>query len=1036
MSTISKDNKIIHGMWFGTHLSRLELLTLHSFVHFGHEFQLWAYDDLSHYDFPRGVTLRDAAEIIPRKGVFAKSARDRETGVGRNSFGAPFSDLFRYKLLNKYGGIWVDMDVTCLRPFNFPGKYAFRPHRIGVVGSILKCPAGAPIIKKIYYETARSVNPDSDYLLPNRILTKHVAAMGLQRHIVKDISNDDNWMAFIRPLIENLVSIPEEWYAIHWINEMWRTLKDDCGDYRGRRLLDYVPDKDAPHPGSTLWELYRKYGLIDARDGPNTSSGQRMTLSQTPPPLPIRTPCDQSPTLSYLNVLLPSLVRGGAERSVLETIGALKRVSGLRQMLFVVHRSRRQYRPDSGENLKVTFADNPSDIKGAMRAFALEMLQASAPVVYTHLIPADQLRHLWDMGISTIPVVQNMRPGWNDPPSAYNSAHVPFVVGVSDAVSSELHALGCPKPVVTLRHELQRAYTPADLARQRREIRDRYGIADNTLLIGMVGQFKSQKAYTRAVRVLHRVRAFLPAKLMIIGGWDHDYGEGRAAYEATCRRAVDLGVIADMIMPGDMDPSDPYLAAFDVFLNTSIYEGLSVALLEAIQSGCPIVTADAGGNREVLPPDAVLVADGADIEAYVSGILRQAEKRERVLPQRPSDPALVPRLWALIAKHGIANSISRPSAASGSLFLTENLQIGGPQTSLINLLPGLSSASKIAVCVLHGAPLASHKQKLDAARIPILSADSLTSIVDKAEFVLNWIDALHIRNLVFWNAGPEFKTLLAKILLVRDVRLYDVSPGLMLFDELDAAASFERRIALTARQYFARLNGFVTKYKGGAPPASLCPDRTKIHLIPNGVPRPPTFVPLPPPASMLSSRCDNAFAIGTCCRIVPDKRIEFLLKMMATLSTRVPGTSLTVVGAPDDQSSDYFNGLQQRVENEGIRNVFFVGGHEDVTPFLGQFKVFVMVSERQGCPNASLEAMAIGLPVVANRSGGVAEQVEDGVNGFLVSTPAKMAERVAELLKSKKLCAKMGRAGRAVVAKRFSVETMIASYSRLFKEDR
>ena len=164
-------------MWVGTHLSRLELLTLHSFTHFGHEFHLWAYDDLSQYKFPHGVEVRNAEEIIPRKAVFAKTQLDPETGVGRNSFAAPFSDLFRFKLLQKHGGIWADMDVTCLRPFDFSGEYAFRPHRVGVVGSIMKCPKGSQLMRKVYNETARNITPDSEYLLPNRILSKHVEAM-------------------------------------------------------------------------------------------------------------------------------------------------------------------------------------------------------------------------------------------------------------------------------------------------------------------------------------------------------------------------------------------------------------------------------------------------------------------------------------------------------------------------------------------------------------------------------------------------------------------------------------------------------------------------------------------------------------------------------------------------------------------------------------------------------------------------------------------------------------------------------------------
>ena len=1032
MTVISPDNRIIHGMWVGEKLSRLELLTLKSFAHFGHEFHLWAYDDLSKYHLPPSVRLRSAHEIIPRSEIFAHSGLDHETGVGKDSFGAPFSDLFRFKLLHEHGGIWVDMDITCLRQFDFKADYAFRPHRIGVVGSILKCPKGSPLMRKIVDETIRSVNAESPYLAPNRILTKHVEAAGLASSIVKDMSNPDNWMEFIRPLIEGRMNIPENWYAIHWINEMWRTLRSDGGYYRGQKLLDYIPDKDAPHPGSTLWELYRKYELIDPWEDPASLLPVRVVMSKPAAAVPVHSLERQPRGQTQLNVLLPSLVRGGAERAVVETMTALRHQSGLSQRLYVVHQSRRQYRISEGDNLKVIFSDVGADDAAAMRAIGMDVLTTGAPTIYTHLIPAQLLRHLWEMGVATIPVIQNAEPGWIGGPSAYVDRHVPFVVAVADAVAAELRAATCPKPVVTLRHELQRFYTPAELSLHRREIRDRYWIADNMLVIGMIGQFKSQKAYTRAVRVLERVRHHLPAKLMIIGGWDQEYGSGRTAYEATCRRAVELGVIADMITPGDVDPVEPYLAAFDVFLNTSIYEGLSVALLEAIQAGCPIVASDAGGNREVLPQRAILVKDGADIDSYVDGILKVAHVSDRTLPRPAFESTAVPRLWPLFARHGGSNGASGPP--SGSLFLTENLQIGGPQQSLVNLLATLPARQKNVVCILNGLPLERHKKRLDDARIPIFSTEGAVAVMDKAEAVLNWIEILKIRNLCFWNVSPEVKLSIAKILSFRDIRLIDVSPGPMLLDELAESVSFQHRIAFTAVQYFARLNCFVTKYAAGTPPPSMGMEPRKIRLIPNGVSPPPNFIPLPPPEFMLPRDRDPALAIGTCCRVVPDKHIELLLEMMELLSNLSPAASLTIVGGPDDRSVAYFEEMRRRVLESALKNVFFVGEQEDVLPFLEQFQIFVLFSDRQGCPNAVLEAMSMGLPIVTNRSGGVAEQVVDGVNGYLVATPAEMAEKVIALQKNKRLRSRLGKAGRAIADKRFSMQQMAGAYEALLDE--
>ena len=116
MSVVDQKPLIVHGLWIGPKLSPLELLTLNSFVRWGHEFNLWLYDP-PETPLPAGAHPRDATRILPRERIFRKRMRDPETGVGKGSV-SPFSDLFRYKLLYELGGVWVDMDVTCLRPFN------------------------------------------------------------------------------------------------------------------------------------------------------------------------------------------------------------------------------------------------------------------------------------------------------------------------------------------------------------------------------------------------------------------------------------------------------------------------------------------------------------------------------------------------------------------------------------------------------------------------------------------------------------------------------------------------------------------------------------------------------------------------------------------------------------------------------------------------------------------------------------------------------------------------------------------------------
>jgi glycosyltransferase involved in cell wall biosynthesis len=159
---------------------------------------------------------------------------------------------------------------------------------------------------------------------------------------------------------------------------------------------------------------------------------------------------------------------------------------------------------------------------------------------------------------------------------------------------------------------------------------------------------------------------------------------------------------------------------------------------------------------------------------------------------------------------------------------------------------------------------------------------------------------------------------------------------------------------------------------------------------------------------------------------------------MAELNVRQPDAHLVIVGGVHKSNLEYWNRVQSYAQNRGVANVTFAGHQEDVTPYLALFRVFVMISDRQGCPNASLEAMALGLPVVANPNGGTAEQIEDGVNGFLVSDqdPSEMAERIHYLLSRPDARAQFGEAGKRIVQEKFSMERMVRGYMDLFRSPR
>jgi glycosyltransferase involved in cell wall biosynthesis len=1028
---LSDDNRVVHGLWIGRHLSKLELLTIHSFLQHGHEFHLWLYDDLD-APLPKGVVVEDAEAILPRSRIVHKRTNDRETGVGRGSL-APFADLFRYKLLYEKGGYWVDMDVTCLRPFDFRSAYLFRPHRVGVVNNIMKCPPGSALMKLTYERVARAFGDDIPWLLPNRILSQNILDLKLRRYVRPGICNDDDWRGAIKPLVEGDVALPKDWFAVHWVNEMWRTLAADGGRYKGRRYVDHVPDKDAVPAGTTLGRLYRQYGLTS--DVPPTDRSEPSAAPiEVKVSAPILVPIARQPTAPnfadelHINIMISSLTLGGAERSVVETLQGLEQRRPTAN-LFVLNEAEPAYGLGNIGRTRVHRLER-LDAVAKMRTVALEVMASPTPVVFTHLIKAHQLRMLWAWGVTTIPVIHNSRAGWHSPPASFDSPHVPFVAAVSDSVAQQLRQDLCPRPVITLRHETQRWFSLDALIAHRSEIRARHAISANTLLIGMVGEFKSQKAYTRAVRVLAEIRRHHPAKLMILGGWDHAWGNGRAAYTAACRQAVELGVMADLLTPGAVRDVERYYAAFDVFLNTSIYEGLSLAALEATRAGCPIVSADAGGNREGLPPDAVIVEDSADIAAYVCGIEKVLARARRPVPTRPADADLVPRLVCLLGQHRAGHARQHEAGGGATLFLSDNLNLGGAARSLVNLLARLPPERRPWLGLLNEVNHQAYFDELEAAGVPVFSLRTGATYLDRVERILQMVRRLEARTIVFWNLDARVKLLLAKILPREAARLIDVSPGPWLFEDLGNAAPFQQRVAFDRIDYFDRIDAFVAKYADGAPfDPPLKPGKLKV--IPNGVPDLASVPPRAPPSDFPRG-LDPKLVIGTSCRILPSRRLEFLVDVMAELNRRLPGAALVVIGAGNSRYIPYFASLQDRARAHGVFNIHYVGQQADVASFLRRFRVFVMMTEGHGCPNSSLEAMSLGLPIVANSDGGVAEQVEHGVNGFLVSEdPKDMAHRVRTLLTNPAMRKRFGAASRRIAREKFSMDRMVGNYVRL-----
>jgi hypothetical protein len=105
---LSNDAWIIRTLWIGPELSTIEQLCIKSFLANGHRVELFTYGDVR--NIPAGTVVRDGNDILGEDKVFLY--RGHRTYAG-------FANWFRYLMLYKEGGVWVDIDIVCLKPFNF-----------------------------------------------------------------------------------------------------------------------------------------------------------------------------------------------------------------------------------------------------------------------------------------------------------------------------------------------------------------------------------------------------------------------------------------------------------------------------------------------------------------------------------------------------------------------------------------------------------------------------------------------------------------------------------------------------------------------------------------------------------------------------------------------------------------------------------------------------------------------------------------------------------------------------------------------------
>jgi glycosyltransferase involved in cell wall biosynthesis len=646
-----------------------------------------------------------------------------------------------------------------------------------------------------------------------------------------------------------------------------------------------------------------------------------------------------------MRVLIASLAPGGAERIVLEWLAA-EAARGRVVDLAVLHARRNALDTPRGIEPRVRGREDPQSF---VRELAQEWRAAPAPVS-THLVADPLLEILWDAGVRTVPVVHNSREGWRNDAKAWTCHNVPMAIACAAVVRQQLIEDGCRVPIVTLRHR-PRVGAAAFDPDARREMRSELGIKPGTFLLAAVGAFKPQKDHARAVAVLAKLCKRRDAALVILGGLLDRAGQREL--DRVMDAALALGVAENLRLPGFVPVIEPYLAACDALLNVSRFEGLSMAVQEALAAGLPVVAADVGGQGEIEHPALELLPADTAPHLFAERLARHPVRT--ALEAHPFKRA--PRVWSLSTASRAATPAKRET-----LFVTANLNAGGAQRSLVNLARELGNRHRFAIAVCGETTHGGFARELRQAHAEVFRPAADADPIAVAESLL--AHASGARNICFWNADARVKLLVAKF-APRELRIVDVSPGDYAFEEMQATAEFAATIAYSSEAFYQRLDVLVLKY-----PAAAFPACSRVEVIANGVAARASAAPAPSRPRFLVSG-----------RIAPSKRLETLIDAFALVAARHADAELHVVGPVEERHAVYADALVARAHGLPVR---FRGADFALGYFEEPFSAAVVLGTHQGSPNAVLEAMAAGIAVIANDSGGTRELVIDAETGWLV----------------------------------------------------
>jgi len=477
-----------------------------------------------------------------------------------------------------------------------------------------------------------------------------------------------------------------------------------------------------------------------------------------------------------------------------------------------------------------------------------------------------------------------------------------------------------------------------------------------------------------------------------------------------------------------------------VYVQTSLSEGLSTSLREAMACGIPAIATDVGDTRDVVGDEkgGLLVSDPLSQTELVSAVslllrdhaLRQSVglKARKLIEQKHSieyERTLFAELFSGMGFSRVKNFLPSQNRDSLSqrtriLFLIHKFSQGGAEQQLYELAKGMNKERyEVTVgCFVEGG------EKWDDFRA--LAGVETICFRRKSRFDL----------LVLGRIAGFLKSNPVDIIhaYLPPATFFGIAAGLiartpiLVMGERGTKAAFSK---VGPRVYFF-LENILSRYvdliianssAGKNWKVKIGVDPERVVVVHNGL-SPERLIPRKTRTRSELGIPENSLILGNVARLAPMKDHQNLLEAIGLLRKEHPEVIGLLVGDGPERKK-----LEQSVKRLNLEaNMIFLGHQQRVADFIGLFDVAVLSSKcREGCSNFIMEAMYCGKPVVTTDVGGSGELVLNGVTGWIVEkgNPKALASAIGQLLKNGQLREQMGAAGRDRVEQDFMIEQMV-----------